>query len=210
MRMMVLDCLLSTHHKTPLCSARGRKLILSYFDTLWDNATTLSLIKVKHTTKRVVDRLFKMKLCCWSKTATSSSSRNDNDPFQPKPSPLSKKYCRDSLLPNDHDIWVESSYQNSTTGAQIPYYRSLRSGQCRKMEPPTGARRLVRPTGSEGEQGQCARNSRDRMIRAMAQQTLTKDQIRSMPTPRSNPKVVQRVMTAQQIRGRRRGQRHAS
>ena len=142
-----------------------------------------------------------MKLRCWTEGATLSgnSSSHDGDSFRPKPSPLSEKYCLDSVLPNDHDIWVESSYQSSTTGATIPYYRSIRTGQCRKMDPPTGARRCVRKNDNAGTKDWL------HAVAQQQQQCLSKDQIRSIPTPRPNPKVVQSVM---ELRRPRRRARH--
>ena len=126
-----------------------------------------------------------MKLCRgWQKETTSLDSQEDS--FHPKPSPLSTNYCRDASLPNDRDVWVEASYLSSTTGGRIPYYRSLRTGQCRKVEPPTGAHRCVRLVDQDARS--------QKLIRAVSRQVLSKDQIRSIPSPRPNAKLVQGVV----------------
>lgn len=149
----------------------------------------------------------KMKLCCWKDAAAFRKSSSHNaDSFQPRPSSLSKNGCRDASLPNDHDIWVEASYQSSTTGTSIPYYRSLRTGNCRKIEPPTGARRCVRrrdDNTAETEHDAARAAAKEWILRAVAEQPLSKDQIRSIPTSRPNAKVVQDVIANQARRQHR-------
>ena len=131
------------------------------------------------------------------------------DTFVPKPSPLSLRHCRDDVLEGDDDIWVQAYYTNAAA-TRIPYYRSLRTGSCRKMEPPTGARRCVRRDDNEEKEEHddaAPLTAAKDWIRAVVDQPLSKDQIRSIPTPRPNVKVVCGVIAHQ---GRRRQRRKST
>eukprot|EP00977_Amphora_coffeiformis_P011013 scaffold2632_cov158-Amphora_coffeaeformis.AAC.5 len=126
-----------------------------------------------------------MTFSCWKKDQGPERPPADSSSptkFDPQPSPLSIKYCKSNILPDDNDVWIEGRYQSSTTGESIPYFRSLRTGKCFKVEPPTGARKIVRLAEVHL---QC------RAIQAVAKQRLTKDHIRGMPEPSSNPEVVE-------------------
>lgn len=122
------------------------------------------------------------------------------DTFVPRPSPLTVRYCRDdNALPSDRDIWVEAYYTSSTTQRPIPYYRSVRTGACRKVEPPTGAQICVglSQTGAAGPPSSA-------LLAAVAQQPVSKDDIRAMPAPRVDPNIIHRVLSSSTSRNRTR------
>lgn len=131
-----------------------------------------------------------MKLSLWKKQVPGNTpSGSSLKKFVPQPSSLSKKYCQCNILPDDNDVWIEGRYRSSTTGESIPYFRSLRTGRCCKVEPPTGARKVVRL----GEMHlQC------RAIQTVAKQRLSKDQIRGIPAPDFNPEVIEAALLLRQ------------
>jgi hypothetical protein len=122
----------------------------------------------------------------------SPQRRLQNQEFVPKPSRLSTKYLHKT--PDDQDVWVEGRYR-SATGGDIPYFRSVRTGVCCKMEPPTGAHRCVR-YGDEND------------LQSMAVQAtgiprnLSKDDIRSLPEPTCNSRIVGMAVRAQKKESR--------
>ena len=124
-----------------------------------------------------------MRFSCWEKGSSSPIS------FDPQPSQLSIKYCKSTILPDDNDVWIEGRYESSTTGQSIPYFRSLRTGKCFKVEPPTGARQIVRLSEI---------HLHCRAIQNIAKQRLTKDHIRGMPEPSPNPEVVEAALLLHQ------------
>lgn len=120
-----------------------------------------------------------MKWCFSTKDAPPESPRRLHQDFVPQPSPLSTKYLLKT--PDDQDVWVEGRYRSST-GGDIPYFRSVRTGVCRKMEPPTGAHRCIRYRD----------NSEADMLRS-----LSKDEIRSIPVTSHSPAIVKLAVRTQ-------------
>jgi hypothetical protein len=125
-----------------------------------------------------------MKWCFSTNDAPPESPRRLHQDFVPQPSPLSTKYLLKT--PDDQDVWVEGRYRSST-GGDISYFRSARTGVCRKMEPPTGAHRCIRYRD----------NSDLEAVQADMLRGLSKDEIRSIPVTSHSPAIVKLAVRTQ-------------